>query len=183
MSDTLLLNTSGQPISSFPVSIIDWQRAIKLFWLDKITVLEWYDDWEVNSPTYSTKVPATVMVKDYQNIEHNVKFSRQNLALRDHFTCQYCDTKHQLDNLTVDHVIPRCKGGKTRWDNVVIACKSCNVRKSNQLWSPIREPKVPDYYQMAALRSRFPFTVRHESWLDYLPNGQLKKSALAAQPA
>ena len=44
MSDTLLLNTSGQPISSFPVSTINWQRAVKLFWLDKVTVLEWYDD-------------------------------------------------------------------------------------------------------------------------------------------
>ena len=176
MSDTLLLNTSGQPISSFPVSTINWQRAVKLFWLNKVTVLEWYDDWEISSPTFSMKVPATIMVKDYQNIKHNVKFSRSNLALRDQFTCQYCNTKHTMDELTVDHVVPRAKGGKTCWDNVVIACKTCNVAKGAKLWSPIREPHVPEYYQMAALRSRFPFYVKHQSWLDYLPNGLLRDS-------
>jgi len=47
MSDTLLLNTSGQPISQFPVSVIDWRRAVKLYFQDRITVLNWYEDWKL----------------------------------------------------------------------------------------------------------------------------------------
>lgn len=176
MSDTLLLNTSGQPISSFPVSTIDWRRAVKLFFLDKVTVIEWYEDWEISSPTFSMQVPATVMVKDYQKIKHHVKFSRQNLALRDEFKCGYCEIQHRFDELTIDHVLPRSKGGRTTWTNTVIACKTCNVAKGSELWAPRRKPEVPDYYRMAALRSRFPFQVKHASWLDYIPNGQLNES-------
>ena len=172
MSDTLLLNTSGQPISSFPVSTINWQRAVKLYFLNKVTVLEWYDDWRISSPTTTMQVPATVMIKQFQKIDHNVCFSRQNLAIRDEYKCQYCDTVHNLNDLTVDHVVPRSKGGKTDWDNCVIACKQCNNTKGSKLWKPRRTPKTPTYYHMAALRSRFPFHVKHSSWLDYIPNGE-----------
>ena len=49
MSDTLLLNTSGQPINNFPVSVIDYRRALKLYFLEKVTVLDWYDDWNITS--------------------------------------------------------------------------------------------------------------------------------------
>lgn len=171
MSDTLLLNACGNPISSFPVSTIDWRRAIKLHFLDKVDVLEWYDDWEVNSPTFSMRVPATIMVKEYQRPKHHVRFSRYNLALRDEFKCQYCGEQHKFDNLTIDHVVPRSQGGKTKWANCVIACKRCNVTKGSKLINPRRKPEVPDYYRMTALRSRFPFNVKHRSWLDYLPNG------------
>jgi len=176
MSDTLLLNTSGQPISSFPVSTITWQRAVKLHFLDKVTVLEWYDDWKISSPTFSMQVPATVMVKDYHNIKHHVRFSRYNLALRDEFKCGYCEISHQIDELTIDHVLPRCKGGRTTWENTVISCKTCNVAKGAKLWKPRRQPEKPDYYRMSALRSRFPFTVKHHSWLDYVPNGVINEN-------
>jgi len=176
MSDTLLLNTSGQPISSFPVSTINWQRAIKLYFLDKVTVLEWYDDWRVSSPTTTMQVPATVMIKQFQKIDFAVCLNRQNLAMRDENSCAYCGKVHSLNDLTIDHVIPRSKGGKTDWNNCVIACKQCNNNKGSKLWNPRRTPETPTYYQMAALRSRFPFHVKHASWLDYLPNGLLNDS-------
>ena len=82
MSDTLLLNTSGIPLSEFPVSVIDWKRAIKLMFLEKIIVLDYYDDWEINSPTTTINVPATVMVKDYLKVKHDIKFSRFNMDCR-----------------------------------------------------------------------------------------------------
>ena len=58
----------------------------------------------------------------------------------------------------------------------LIACKHCNIAKGNKLLAPRRKPEQPDYYRMAALRSRFPFSVRHSSWLDYLPNGVLNET-------
>ena len=116
-------------------------------------------------------VPATVITRDYYRPKHNVCFNRYNLALRDEFKCQYCGEQYRYDNLTIDHVIPRSQGGITVWTNCVIACKRCNIAKGSTLLAPRRKPEQPDYYRMAALRSRFPFSVRHSSWLDYLPNG------------
>jgi len=176
MSDTLLLNACGNPISSFPVSTISWQRAVKLYFLDKIDILESYDNWDINSPSFSMPVPATVITKDYYRPKHHVCFNRYNLALRDEFKCQYCEEQHRYDNLTIDHVLPRSAGGKTHWTNCVIACKHCNVAKGSKLLRPRRKPEAPDYYRMTALRSRFPFTVKHASWLDYLPNGVLNET-------
>ena len=83
MSDTLLLNTSGQPISQFPVSVINWRRAVKLYFQGRITVLNWYDDWEVSSPTTTMKVPATIMTKKYHHIKKPVRFSRFNVISRE----------------------------------------------------------------------------------------------------
>ena len=171
MSDTLLLNACGNPISRFPVSTIRWQRAVKLHFLNKVDILESYEDWQINSPSFSMHVPATVITRDYYRPKHNVCFNRYNLALRDEFKCQYCGEQYRYDNLTIDHVIPRSQGGITVWTNCVIACKRCNIAKGSTLLAPRRKPEQPDYYRMAALRSRFPFSVRHSSWLDYLPNG------------
>ena len=173
MSDTLHLNACGNPISSFPVSTISWQRAVKLYFLNKVDILTSYEDKYLNSPSFSMQVPAVVMTKYYYRPKYSVAFNRQTLALRDEFNCQYCGDNFRIDDLTIDHVLPRSIGGKSTWDNCVIACKSCNVAKGSKLLSPRRKPEAPDYYRMAALRSRFPFTVRHASWLDYLPNGQL----------
>ena len=176
MSDTLLLNACGNPISSFPVSTIRWQRAVKLHFLNKVDILKSYEDWKINSPSFSMHVPATVITRDYYRPKHNVCFNRYNLALRDEFKCQYCGEQYKYDNLTIDHVIPRSHGGITVWTNCVIACKHCNIAKGNKLLAPRRKPEQPDYYRMAALRSRFPFSVRHSSWLDYLPNGVLNET-------
>lgn len=176
MSDTLLLNTSGQPISQFPVSVIDWRRAVKLYFQDRITVLNWYDDWEISSPNFTMNVPATIMTKKYHNINRHVRFSRFNVHLRDEFKCCYCGKHETYRELTMDHVLPRSKGGKTSWTNIVSACKTCNRDKGSELWKPMRSPVEPNEYQLAALRSRFPFQVKHASWLDYLPNGELINS-------
>ena len=176
MSDTLLLNACGNPISSFPVSTIRWQRAVKLHFLNKVDILESYEDWQINSPSFSMHVPATVITRDYYRPKYNVCFNRYNLALRDEFKCQYCGEQYRYDNLTIDHVIPRSQGGITVWTNCVIACKRCNIAKGSTLLAPRRKPEQPDYYRMAALRSRFPFSVRHSSWLDYLPNGVLNET-------
>jgi len=91
MADTLVLNADAKPYSILPLSTISWQESIKYIVLQRVTVLEWYDDWVVSSPNWETKVPAVVMVKDYIRKSTKVRFSKYNLFLRDQFVCQYCN--------------------------------------------------------------------------------------------
>jgi len=169
MADTLLLNRDGQPVSLLPLSAISWQDAIKYICLDRVTVLEWYDDWVVSSPTWETKVPAVIILKDYIKSKHTPRFSKYNVSLRDRFTCQYCGTDVQKTDVTMDHVMPSSKGGKTEWTNIVASCRSCNTKKGNELgWKPLRKPHVPSYYELAAIRKELPFDIGHPSWRDYL---------------
>lgn len=176
MSDTLLLNTSGQPINNFPVSVIDYRRALKLYFLEKVTVLDWYDDWNITSPNLKMKVPATIMTKKYYKGTSKIRFSRFNVHLRDEFKCQYCGKQEQYNELTMDHVKPRSKGGQGTWENIVTCCKLCNSKKGDSIWKPRTKPIEPNSYQLAALRSRLPFYVKHESWLDYIDNGVLNET-------
>ena len=115
MSHTLLLNADAQPVSYLPLSAIQWQDAITYLWLDKVTVLEWYDDWMVRSDKWETRVPAVIMLKEMYRRRRQPRFSKQNLMIRDLYTCQYCLTPYTKANLTLDHVTPISKGGKTNW--------------------------------------------------------------------
>ena len=77
MSSTLLLNADMQPVSLLPLSIVDWQESIRYLVLDKVEVLEWYDDWVVHSARWSTRVPAVVMLRDYQRPKSSIRLSRE----------------------------------------------------------------------------------------------------------
>lgn len=166
--DTLILNRDGAPISLLPLSAVSWQDAIKYICLDRVDVLEWYDDWVVRSATWETRVPAVIMVKDY--IRHNSKprLSKFNVMLRDKFECQYCDVQVSSTNVTMDHVLPLSKGGRTSWDNLVASCQDCNSRKGSKLWKPRCEPHQPTYYELVKIRKQLPFAIKHPSWKDYL---------------
>jgi 5-methylcytosine-specific restriction endonuclease McrA len=166
--DTLVLNKDGMPVSLLPLSAVSWQEAIKYMVLDRVTVLEWYDDWVVSSTTWETRVPAVMMVKDYIQRRANPRFNKFNLLLRDLFTCQYCDTEVSRTNVTFDHVIPLSKGGKTNWENIVASCGPCNSRKGSKLWKPLREPYQPTYYELVKNRKQLPFTIKHPSWEGYI---------------
>lgn len=167
--DTLLLNKDASPISVLPLSAIGWQEAIKYMWLDRVQVLEWYDDWIVRSPTWETRVPAVIMVKDFVKKNKNPRFSKFNITLRDEFKCQYCCETVSRSNVTMDHVLPISKGGKTNWENIVAACGPCNHKKGNETkMKPIRAPYRPSYYELANLRKKYPFEIKHPSWRDYL---------------
>ncbi len=62
-----------------------------------------------------------------------VRFNRRNIYARDHSRCQYCGQRHSTSKLSLDHVVPRSRGGKTTWDNVVCSCTACNVKKGGRL--------------------------------------------------
>lgn len=168
MSNTLLLNADFNPISVLPLSVISWQRAISLYFLGKIEILETYPNRLIRSEKITIEVPSVCMTKEYFNYKKNVKFSRSNVFLRDLYTCAYCDHPFNASELTLDHVIPRSAGGKTVWNNTVTACKPCNLRKGSKLWKPKRMPYKPDYYSLIGQWKNRPFHVQHESWYKYL---------------
>ena len=118
----LILNADAAPISVLPLSVIPWEESIRYLVSDKATVLEWYDDWIVHSATWETRVPAVMILKEYQKKKTSVRFSKQNVFLRDLFTCQYCGINVTNKNATLDHVLPTSHGGKTTYENCVCSC-------------------------------------------------------------
>jgi len=158
MSDTLVLNAYYEPVARVP-----WHRAITLLWesrqaeIDnrnyklKIELVKEYQDWTVHSASQEWKVPSIIRwVKSTPRRKKAIKFSRENIYLRDGGKCQYCGVglsrdQKSPDCFTYDHVIPRAKGGQTRWENVVTCCIPCNQKKSDKLpnQAGMRLLKVP----------------------------------------
>jgi 5-methylcytosine-specific restriction endonuclease McrA len=171
MSDTLILNADGLPLSVVPLSTLQWQAAIKLQFLENAEVLAVYDDWDVHSPSTTLEVPAVLLLREYVKVARGVKFSRQNVLLRDDHKCQYCGkgVDEIKGPLTLDHVVPRFHGGKTRWENVVAACGACNLEKAHFMTMKPKcgTPKRPDYFQLVAKAMNMPIEVPHESWAQF----------------
>lgn len=171
MTDTLILNADGLPLSVVPMSTLPWHEAVKLMFLERVDVLSEYSDWKVHSPSMTMAVPSVLMLRDFVKVARGVKFSRSNVLLRDNYKCQYCnlDCQHDHGLLTLDHVLPRFHGGKTKWDNVVAACSSCNLEKAHFMkMKPNVPAKRPSYYELVAKRQAMPIVVPHESWSDFL---------------
>lgn len=167
--DTLVLNKDGNPLSILPLSVIGWQDAVRLMWLDKIVVIKEYDNWVVHSTRTSMHVPSIVMSTEYIKNSTKVKYSRTNIFLRDDYVCQLCNKKFNHDELTLDHILPRSKGGKTTWTNIVTACKRCNSDKGDDhTVVPRKMPHRPTYFEMLSKRKKFPIRVREMEWATYL---------------
>ena len=123
---TLVLDQGYQPHR-----VVSWQRAITMLFDGKVEVVEEYDR-DIRSVTITIKMPAVVRLLRAVRSRRGVKFSRINVATRDGFRCQYCGKRFPLGELTYDHVVPRSRGGKTRWENIVMACYACNGRKGHR---------------------------------------------------
>lgn len=127
MQQTLVLDQGYQPHR-----VVSWQRAVIMVFDRKVEVVEEYEEL-IRSISISLKMPAVVrLLKRVRRPERRVRFSRMNVATRDDFTCQYCRKRLPLARLTYDHVLPRSQGGKTHWQNIVMACHPCNERKANR---------------------------------------------------
>ncbi|HKN29871.1 MAG TPA: HNH endonuclease [Roseiarcus sp.] len=165
----LVLNADFRPLSYYPLSIWCWQDAIKAVFLDRVNILSEYDTL-VRSPSFEMRLPSVVSLKSYVKATRFPAFTRFNVFLRDRFTCQYCGEREEL---TFDHVVPRCKGGVTTWENVVAACSACNLKKADKLPSvakmwPATEPYQPTVHDLHQNGRLFPPNYLHESWMDYL---------------
>lgn len=163
----LLLNADYRPKSFFPLSTISWQEAVKLVHEDLATVVANYDI-EIHSPSVTMFVPSVVALHRYVHLPHHVPFTRFNVFLRDHFRCQYCGNKFAARELTFDHVVPRCDGGETSWDNIVACCLDCNSQKDNQRQVPRIAPRKPSATELFKAQMQFPPNYLHDTWLDYL---------------
>jgi len=169
MSSTLLLNSDASPVSWLPLSVIDWQEAIKYLVTDKAHVLEWHKDWIVRSERWSTPVPAVMMLREYHKKKTTIRFSKYNVFLRDGYQCQYCDIPVNRRTATLDHVLPISHGGRTVWENCATACGTCNSRKgNNHRIVPRIKPYKPSYFALVERRKRIGWDVGHPVWLNYL---------------
>lgn len=165
----LVLNADFRPLSYFPLSVWPWQDAVKAAYLDRVNIVQYYDQ-QVSSPSRTMQLPSVIALKEYVRPAQYPAFTRFNLFLRDRFACQYCGSP---DDLTFDHVIPRRAGGRTTWENVVAACAPCNIRKGGRMprragMHPMRKPQRPTAYELNEVGRAFPPNHLHESWRDYL---------------
>jgi len=166
MEQVLLLNITYEPLR-----VINWKKAITLLLLDKVEVLEEYNR-EIRSVSFTIKLPSVVRLLRLVNRPKTpVKFSRQNIYARDKNQCQYCGSKFHSEDLTYDHVIPKYRGGKTEWSNIVTCCISCNRRKGGRTpaearMTLIRKPSRPKW--LPALRVTIGYREIPQSWRDYL---------------
>jgi 5-methylcytosine-specific restriction endonuclease McrA len=126
MQGTVILNANYEYLNT-----ISWQKAIKLIVKGKATVLK-YTDRVVRAGKQIIQIPAVMqLIKLVRAIfRTHVPFSKRNVMVRDGFTCQYCGS---IEELTIDHVLPISRGGKSTFENCVTACKPCNSRKTNKL--------------------------------------------------
>ena len=165
----LVLNADYRPLSYYPLSLWSWQDSIKSVFLDRVSIVSYYDR-TVRSPSFRMKFPSVIALKSFIKPQSNPNFTRFNVFLRDKFSCQYCSSKHEL---TFDHLLPRSKGGKTDWNNVVTACSSCNVKKGGRLlkysgMTVNQWPYQPTTEDLHKNGKNFPPNFLHKSWIDYL---------------
>ena len=110
---------------------VSWKRAINLVLSEKVKVLK-YSDHVINCVERTFKIPAVVLlIKVVRMVyKHRVPYSKKNVLVRDSFKCSYCGEESK--KLTIDHVLPRSRGGQTNFENCVACCKTCNDRKADR---------------------------------------------------
>jgi 5-methylcytosine-specific restriction endonuclease McrA len=180
---TLVLNRSWRPVHVTTV-----RRALCMVFresarivcperLSTFTFTEWLQqpiaepERSIRSPSVRLAAPEVVLLLHYDRVPcHEAPFTRRNLFLRDEFTCQYCGKRCGSDHLSVDHVLPRSRGGTTSWENCVLACVGCNARKADRTLKEagfrlLRPPVRPRWTPYLNLRP----TQRMESWSRFAP--------------
>ena len=174
---TLVLNADYRPISTYPVSFITGQEAVKAVFRGRASVVE---EWDAvfRSPSIEIYVPKTIALHEFAPVNAAPKFCRRSILLRDRFRCQYCGERFEAADLTFDHVIPRAKGGTTCWENILSACVACNKMKrdSHANWSgrkgkgarPLKAPRRPTTMELLRAGLEFIDPVTKNDWGSWL---------------
>jgi len=156
-----------------PVTRISWQRAMVLWATNKVEIIEEYEDKVLRTVTFTIRMPSVIrFLRAIRGKRKVIKFSRNNIHLRDKGACQYCGVKVPLSEYTYDHVTPRAQGGKTTWENIATCCMPCNQRKSGRTpeqagmrlrSTPVRPTKLPELRVTITWSASMP-----EVWRSYL---------------
>ncbi len=162
----LVLNATFEPINVTAV-----RRAMVLL-LKGVAQAEELHPAEVHSPSKSLKVPSVIRLLAYRHIPQQTRaLSRKNILLRDRNTCQFCGCTFPASELTLDHVLPRSRGGRSSWENLVACCYQCNNQKGDH---------TPEEVGLELVRRPRPFTLhtsrqlmrlighKDEKWRKYL---------------
>lgn len=180
---TLVLNRSWMPVHVTTVRralCMVFREAARIVAPDTLATYA-FDEWIeletpptpmfVRSPSIQVAVPEVIVLVHYDRVPcHEAPFTRRNLFLRDEFTCQYCGKRGAVERLSVDHILPRSRGGKTTWENCVLACVVCNARKGDRTIKEaglrlLRPPVRPRWTPYLTLRPN----QRLESWSRFAP--------------
>jgi 5-methylcytosine-specific restriction endonuclease McrA len=128
VESVLVLNATYEPLS-----VVSVRRAVLLLLKEKAEIVE-AAEAELRSEHVRMPMPLVIRLVYYVRIPHRLSLpvTRRTVLARDHYTCQYCGRQPSRKDLTVDHILPRSRGGHTAWENVVTACQRCNGRKGNR---------------------------------------------------
>ena len=162
MSEVLVLNQNYQAIS-----VCDPRRALVLVMLDKAELVCDNPNRKMHAINATFDYPLIIRLFTYVRLARKkVPLTRYNIFKRDGNKCVYCGSK---DRLTVDHVIPKAKGGRTTWKNLVTACKKCNSKKADLscMEAGLNLQTAPYRPSFILFISRFSGTI-HEAWKPYL---------------
>ena len=133
------------------------------------------EDGMIHGVRLSLRAPKVLVLAIYDKLPRlEVKFTRRNVFLRDQFTCQYCAKVLPEALLNLDHVLPRDKGGRTTWENIVTSCVRCNTRKANKFtheanMHPLRKPVAPRWRPLFGLHEN---GLGDESWGHFLKSSR-----------
>jgi len=163
----LVLNATYEPLN-----VVSVRRAIVLLLKDKAELVE-AAEAKLHAERATFDYPLVIRLVTYIKVPRQLSLplTRRTVMARDQYSCQYCGTQPGKNHLTVDHVVPRSKGGLSVWENVVTACASCNQRKGNRLPSDANmtlrsKPTRPRYIAVVLLgHSNAPHV-----WHKYLGN-------------
>jgi 5-methylcytosine-specific restriction endonuclease McrA len=134
----LLLNASYEPLGT-----VGLPRAIRLVWKQSAEVVELDGDRVLRSPNFVFPAPSVIRLIEYIDIRgrrRRASNQRASILARDRYRCQYCAVKGTAFDLTLDHILPRSRGGRTVAENLCVACKVCNQRKGDRTPEEARMP-------------------------------------------
>lgn len=165
VGNVLVLNASYEPLS-----VISVRRAVVLLLKEKAQVVEAAEAW-IRAQHWAIQQPLVIRLVYYVRIPHRLSLplSRRTLLARDGYACQYCGKQPDRTELTIDHVLPRCRGGQSTWSNMVAACARCNQVKGDRTPQeadmPLRSmPRKPRYVALTLLGDGR----QHEVWNKYI---------------
>jgi len=186
-SDVLVLNRNF-----CAVHIANWQRAVSLVYIEHARVVDEeyrtynFADWRefsqlihdhpsgfVSTPTFRIAIPEVIVLQRYDKMPAGeVKFTRRNIYEHYGHRCCYCGHKYSTQELNLEHVLPKSRGGKTDWANIVTACIPCNLRKADKLpheagMHLLLKPSKPKWRGSASLVLKAPFKMK-ASWQRFI---------------